>query len=126
MAEIARGGASEIDAAVAAGHAARKGSWGKLDAISRGRALLKMAELGRDVSLANPRLGTLALSSTLSSSYSSLDERPLAAPLSGRPVFSLGQCARAGFRSTIGSLEHEPFIGVDMVQSANRTKFLFP
>ncbi|MHB0773004.1 aldehyde dehydrogenase family protein [Bradyrhizobium sp. 1.29L] len=47
IAEIARGGASEIDAAVAAGHAARKGSWGKMDAVSRGRLLFKMAELIR-------------------------------------------------------------------------------
>lgn len=47
MAEISRGAASEIDAAVLAGHAARKGSWGKLDAVSRGRLLLKMAELIR-------------------------------------------------------------------------------
>ncbi|MVT66091.1 aldehyde dehydrogenase family protein [Bradyrhizobium pachyrhizi] len=47
MAEIARGGASEIEAAVAAGHAARKEAWGKTDAVSRGRLLLKMAELIR-------------------------------------------------------------------------------
>lgn len=47
MAEIARGGAKEIDAAVAAGHAAVKGAWGKTDAASRGRLLLKFAELIR-------------------------------------------------------------------------------
>ncbi|MBB4365211.1 aldehyde dehydrogenase (NAD+) [Bradyrhizobium sp. CIR18] len=47
MAAIPRGGAAEIDAAVLAGHAARKGPWGKMDAVSRGRLLLKMAELIR-------------------------------------------------------------------------------
>ncbi|MCK1668932.1 aldehyde dehydrogenase family protein [Bradyrhizobium sp. 153] len=47
IAEIARGGASEIDAAVAAAQAARKGPLGKLDAVSRGRLLLKLAELIR-------------------------------------------------------------------------------
>jgi aldehyde dehydrogenase (NAD+) len=47
MAEIARGGASEIDAAVSAGHAALRGQWGKTDAVSRGRLLLKLAELIR-------------------------------------------------------------------------------
>ncbi|MBI5265553.1 MAG: aldehyde dehydrogenase family protein [Bradyrhizobium sp.] len=47
VAEIARGGAKEIDAAVAAGHAAVKGAWGKTDAVSRGRLLFKMAELIR-------------------------------------------------------------------------------
>lgn len=47
MAEISRGGASEIDAAVQAGRGALKGLWGKMDAVSRGRLLLKMAELIR-------------------------------------------------------------------------------
>ena len=47
MAEIARGGAAEIDAAVAAGHAAMKGAWGELDAVSRGRLLMKVADLIR-------------------------------------------------------------------------------
>ena len=47
MAEIARGGASEIDAAVAAGHAAMAGEWGSLDAVSRGRLLMKLADLIR-------------------------------------------------------------------------------
>ncbi len=47
MAEIARGGALEIDAAVAAAHAAARGPWGKTDAVSRGRLLLKLAELIR-------------------------------------------------------------------------------
>jgi aldehyde dehydrogenase (NAD+) len=47
MAEIARGGASEVDAAVAAGQAAVAGQWGKTDAVSRGRLLLKLAELIR-------------------------------------------------------------------------------
>ena len=47
MAEIARGGAAEIDAAVAAGHAAMAGAWGQTDAVSRGRLLLKLADLIR-------------------------------------------------------------------------------
>lgn len=47
MARIARGGAQEIDAAVKAGHAAMDGEWGRLDATSRGRLLLKLAELIR-------------------------------------------------------------------------------
>lgn len=47
IAEIARGGASEIDAAVEAAQAARKGPWAKMDAVSRGRLLLKLAELIR-------------------------------------------------------------------------------
>ena len=44
MAEISRGGASEVDAAVAAGQAAVAGQWGKTDAVSRGRLLLKLAD----------------------------------------------------------------------------------
>jgi aldehyde dehydrogenase (NAD+) len=44
---IGRGGAAEIDAAVHAGHAALAGEWGKLDAVSRGRLLNKLAELIR-------------------------------------------------------------------------------
>ena len=47
MAEIARGGAAEIDAAVAAGHAARAGEWGRMDAVTRGRLLMKFADLIR-------------------------------------------------------------------------------
>lgn len=47
MAEIARGGAAEIDAAVAAGEAAMTGEWGRLDATARGRLLTKMSELIR-------------------------------------------------------------------------------
>lgn len=47
IAEISRGGASEIDAAVLAARAARKRQWGKMDAVSRGRLLLKMAEFIR-------------------------------------------------------------------------------
>ncbi|KMO35419.1 aldehyde dehydrogenase [Methylobacterium tarhaniae] len=47
MARIARGGAAEIDAAVKAGHAAMDGEWGRLDAASRGRLMLKLAELIR-------------------------------------------------------------------------------
>lgn len=47
MAEIARGGRAEIDAAVSAGHAAHAGEWGRMDAQTRGRLLLKLAELIR-------------------------------------------------------------------------------
>ena len=47
MARIARGGAAEIDAAVKAGQAAMDGEWGRLDAASRGRLMLKLAELIR-------------------------------------------------------------------------------
>ena len=47
MVEIACGGAVEIDAAVAAGHAAMNGEWGRMDAVSRGRLMLKFAELIR-------------------------------------------------------------------------------
>ena len=47
MAEIARGGAAEIDRAVAAGEAALEGAWGALDAAARGRLLLKLSELIR-------------------------------------------------------------------------------
>lgn len=44
---IGRGTAADIDAAVQAGHAARAGDWGKLDATARGRVLSRMAELIR-------------------------------------------------------------------------------
>ena len=47
MAAIARGGAAEIDRAVAAGEAAMAGGWGRLDAVSRGRLLLRLSELIR-------------------------------------------------------------------------------
>ncbi|MBV9076236.1 MAG: aldehyde dehydrogenase family protein, partial [Methylobacteriaceae bacterium] len=47
MGEIARGGPAEIDRAVAAGHAALSGEWGRLDAAQRGRLLLRLAELIR-------------------------------------------------------------------------------
>ena len=47
MAEIARGGAAEIDRAVKAAEAAMNGEWGALDAASRGRLLLKLSELIR-------------------------------------------------------------------------------
>ena len=45
--QIGRGGADEIDAAVRAGHAALDGEWGRLDAASRGRLLLRLADLIR-------------------------------------------------------------------------------
>jgi aldehyde dehydrogenase (NAD+) len=47
MAEIARGGAAEIDRAVAAAETAMEGEWGALDAASRGRLLMKLSELIR-------------------------------------------------------------------------------
>jgi aldehyde dehydrogenase (NAD+) len=47
MAEIARGGAAEIDAAVKAGEAALAGDWGRMDAMTRGRLLMRLAELIR-------------------------------------------------------------------------------
>ena len=47
MGEIARGGAAEIDRAVQAAERAMDGEWGRLDAMSRGRLLLKLSELIR-------------------------------------------------------------------------------
>jgi aldehyde dehydrogenase (NAD+) len=44
---IARGTAADIDAAVAAARAARDGAWGRTDAATRGRLLLRAAELIR-------------------------------------------------------------------------------
>ena len=37
MAQIARGTAADVDAAVAAAQAAMEGDWGRLDAVTRGR-----------------------------------------------------------------------------------------
>jgi aldehyde dehydrogenase (NAD+) len=45
--QIARGGAAEIDAAVQAAHRALDGEWGQLDAVARGRLLLRLSELIR-------------------------------------------------------------------------------
>ncbi len=45
LARIARGGASDIDRAVAAARAASEGAWGALSAAERGRVLLRMARL---------------------------------------------------------------------------------
>jgi len=45
LAEIARGGAGDVDAAVAAAQAALDGPWGALTAAERGRVLLKMSAL---------------------------------------------------------------------------------
>ncbi len=44
---IARGGATDIDAAVAAARAAMDGAWGRTDAATRGHLLLRAAELIR-------------------------------------------------------------------------------
>ena len=45
FAEIARGAASDIDAAVKAARAAFEGAWGALAPAERGRALLKLSQL---------------------------------------------------------------------------------
>jgi aldehyde dehydrogenase (NAD+) len=45
---IARGGAAEIDAAVAAAEAALRGDWGRLTAAERGRLLTKLGRLVED------------------------------------------------------------------------------
>lgn len=45
LARIARGGAAEVDAAVAAAQAALDGDWGRLSATERGRLLAKMSAL---------------------------------------------------------------------------------
>ncbi len=45
LAEIARGGAAEIDAAVVAARAARAGDWGRATAAERGRILARIGEL---------------------------------------------------------------------------------
>ena len=45
LAEIARGNAADIDAAVAAARVALAGPWGQLTAAERGRILLKMSAL---------------------------------------------------------------------------------
>ena len=47
MGHIARGGAADIDAAVTAAQAAMDGAWGRTDAASRGRLMLRAAELIR-------------------------------------------------------------------------------
>lgn len=54
LAEIARGGASEIDAAVAAGRDALASDWGRLTAAERGRCLARLGRLveGRSEDLA--------------------------------------------------------------------------
>src|SRR5579871_3055921 len=41
--EIARGGAADIDLAVAAARRALDGAWGKLPAVERGRLLMKLS-----------------------------------------------------------------------------------
>jgi len=47
IATVPRGKAADVDMAVRAGHAALAGDWGQLDATSRGRLLLCLAELIR-------------------------------------------------------------------------------
>ncbi len=44
LAEIARGNAADIDAAVAAAQAALDGDWGRLSAADRGRALMRLSQ----------------------------------------------------------------------------------
>tara|TARA_R110002110_G_scaffold159654_5_gene357619 strand:+ start:1278 stop:2732 length:1455 start_codon:yes stop_codon:yes gene_type:complete len=48
LCEIARGGADDIDRAVAAAHAALKGAWGQLANFERGRILHRIGELVLD------------------------------------------------------------------------------
>ena len=48
LAQIARGGVDEIDAAVAAAQAARDGDWGRMPAAERGRILLRLSQLVTD------------------------------------------------------------------------------
>ncbi|GGB34142.1 aldehyde dehydrogenase [Roseibium aquae] len=45
LAEIARGGETEIDQAVEAAHAAREGEWGRMPAFERGRLLARLGRL---------------------------------------------------------------------------------
>ncbi|WP_435311246.1 aldehyde dehydrogenase family protein [Primorskyibacter sedentarius] len=45
LGEIARGGAAEINAAVAAAQAARDGAWGRFTAAERGRVLTRLGQL---------------------------------------------------------------------------------
>lgn len=45
LAQIARGGGSEIDAAVTAGHATRLGDWGRMTAADRGRILARIGHI---------------------------------------------------------------------------------
>lgn len=45
LARIARGTAADIDDAVAAAQAARRGAWGKLTAVERGRLMLNLSRL---------------------------------------------------------------------------------
>lgn len=45
LARIARGGAADIDAAVAAAQAARDGDWGRMTALERGRVLTRIGQL---------------------------------------------------------------------------------
>ena len=43
--QIARGGAEDVDAAVAAAQAARDGAWGRMTALERGRCLTRLGQL---------------------------------------------------------------------------------
>ena len=45
LAQIARGGSQEIDAAVAAAEAALDGEWGRMSALERGRILTRLGQL---------------------------------------------------------------------------------
>ena len=45
LARIARGGVADVDAAVAAAHAARDGEWGHMTAVERGRLLTRLGQL---------------------------------------------------------------------------------
>ena len=45
LTQLARGQKADVDAAVAAAHAARAGDWGRMTALERGRILLKLGQL---------------------------------------------------------------------------------
>lgn len=48
LCDIARGGAADVDAAVAAAHGALTGEWGRLTALERGRLLTRLGQLVLD------------------------------------------------------------------------------
>jgi len=45
LAQIARGGPADIDAAIRAAHGAREGAWGRMPAFERGRILTRMGQM---------------------------------------------------------------------------------
>ena len=59
LARIARGGAKDVDRAVAAAREALDGPWGRLTAVERGRILVKMGRIAQDKADELARLETL-------------------------------------------------------------------